>query len=202
AAHALAQFGGGLHHRRKVLKHVVRPAGIDQAARIPRRAFRQPRIERAAPGAAYDVDVLGRIAARAHRPDHFLEVGRIDIVVHHHDKAAEIGAGLAARGEQRRLLRVAGERLLDRDDVEHARAAGFVHPDAFHAAEAGALDFVPDHAGLHYALGIREVRRRHHRAGEAENRIVAVIDALDAHHGLLAAAAGVVAGELAERPFG
>src|SRR3989449_9855629 len=84
----------------------------------------------------------------------------------------------------RSLLRMAGVGLLDRDDVEHARAARLVDPHAAHAGEAGALDLVPDHAGLHDALGVREVRRRQHRAGEAEDRVVAVIDALDAHHRL------------------
>src|SRR5690349_3635831 len=70
--HLLAQLGGRLNDRREILEHFVRPAGVDQPARIPGRAFRQPRVERSAPGAADDVDVLGRIAARAHRPDYFL----------------------------------------------------------------------------------------------------------------------------------
>ena len=58
----------------------------------------------------------------------------IDVVVHHHDEAAEIGAGLAVRREHRRLARVAGIGLLDGDDVEHAGAAEFVAP---HAGDAG-----------------------------------------------------------------
>src|SRR3954470_5800395 len=97
---------------------------------------------------------------------------------------------------------MAGERLLDGDDVEHARATCFVHPHAFHPGETRALHFIPDHAGLHHALGVRKVGWWHHRAGEAEDRLVAVIDALDPHYGLFPAAAGVVAGEFAHRAFG
>src|SRR6266404_7587725 len=197
--HLAAQLVGRLYHRRKVLEHFERPAGVDDGARVPGHAFGKTRIERPAPGAAQDVDVLGRVAARAHRPQHLVEVRRVDVVVDDHHEAAEVGARLAACGEQRRLLRVAGVGLLDRDDVEHARAARLVHPHAAHAGEAGALDLVPDHAGLHDALGVRKVGGWHHRTGEAEDRVVAVIDALDAHHRLLAAPAGVIAGELAER---
>ena len=69
------------------------------------------------------------------------------------------------------------------------------------AGEAGALDLVPDHAGLHHAFGEREVGRRLHRRGDRQDRIVAVIDALDVHQRLRARRRGVVAGELAERAF-
>src|SRR4051812_6194493 len=95
-----------------------------------------------------------------------------------------------------------GVGLLDRDDVEHACAAWLVHPDALHTGQARALDLVPDHSRLHDALRIRKVRGRHHRAREPEDRIVAMVDALDAYDRLLRATAGVVAGELAERTFG
>src|SRR5437016_8197350 len=200
--HLAAQLVRGLYHRREILEHLEGPAGVDDRARVPGDALRQTRIERPAPGAAQDVDVLGRVAARAHRPEDLVEVRRVDVVVDDHHEAAEVGARLAACGQQRRLLRMAGVGLLDRDDVEHARAARLVHPHAAHAGEAGALDLVPDHARLHDALGVREVRRRQHRAGEAEDRVVAVIDALDAHHRLRAAPAGVIAGELAERALG
>src|SRR5438309_6323929 len=101
-----------------------------------------------------------------------------------------------------RLPRMAGIRLLDGDDVEHARTARLVPPHALHARQPGALDLVPDHAGFHDALRIRKIRWRDHRTCKAEDRVVAVIDALDAHHRLPAAPAGVVAGELAERALG
>ena len=65
--------------------------------------------------------------------------------------------------------------------------------------EPGGLDLVPDHAGLHDALGEGDVGRRPHRRGHGQDRVVAMIDAADAHDRLLAHVAGVVAGELAER---
>src|SRR5260221_1859564 len=46
----------------------------------------------------------------------------------------EIGTRLAAGCQQPGLARMAGIGLLDGDDVEHARAAEFVHP---HAGDAG-----------------------------------------------------------------
>src|SRR5262245_8829733 len=144
---------------------------------------------------------FGRIAARAHRPHHVEQVGRIDILVDHDDEAPEIGGRLAAGRQQPRLARMAGIGLLDGDDVEHARAAEFVHPHAGDPGQARALDLVPDHAGLHHAFAEGEIGRRAHRRGDAEDRIVAIIDALDLHQRLLARARGVITRELAERSF-
>src|SRR5438034_7912721 len=149
-----AQLRGGFHYRREFAEHLERAAGIDQPARVPGHALRQARVERAAPVLADEVDVLGRIAARAHRPHHFIQIGRVDVLVHHHDEAPEVRARLAARREHRGLLRMPGVSLLDRDHVEHAGAADLVHPDAAHTAQPGALDLIPDHAGLHHALRV------------------------------------------------
>src|SRR5215471_15309326 len=89
--------------------------------------------------------------------------------------------------------------LLDGDDVEHAGAAEFVTPNPTHPRQARTLDLIPDHPGLHHALAEREVRRRTHRGGDAEHRIVAVINAPHPHHRLLAGARRVIAGKFAER---
>src|SRR6185503_3450727 len=85
--YVLAQLGRGAHHRRKLPEHLPRPARVDDGARVPRDALRQARVERAAPVAPDEVDVLGGIAARAHRPQHLVEVGGIDVVVHHDHEA-------------------------------------------------------------------------------------------------------------------
>src|SRR5437879_4615997 len=58
--HLAAQLVRGLYHRREILEHLEGPAGVDDRARVPGDAIRQTRIERPAPGAAQDVDVLGR----------------------------------------------------------------------------------------------------------------------------------------------
>src|SRR5262249_56847950 len=60
---------------------------------------------------------------------------------------------------------------------------------------------VPDHAGLHHAFAEGEIGRRAHRRGDTEDRIVAVIDALDLHQWLLAWARSVITRELAEWSF-
>src|SRR5262249_61011884 len=58
-------------------------AGVDDHARVATVgvAVVAHRVERRAPAAVDDVDLLARIAARAHRPDHVVEVGRIDVLV-------------------------------------------------------------------------------------------------------------------------
>ncbi len=64
-------------------------------------------IERPAPAAAEDVDVLLRFAAGRHGPDHVVGVRRIDIIVDDHHETAEIGAGVALRCDHRGLLGMA-----------------------------------------------------------------------------------------------
>ena len=56
----------------------------------------------------------------AHGPEDVVHIVDVDIVVDHHDVAAEIGAGLALRGDHRGLLGVAGIALLDRDRGEES----------------------------------------------------------------------------------
>src|SRR5260221_9962719 len=113
----------------------------------------------------------------------------------------EIGTRLAAGCQQPGLARMAGIGLLDGDDVEHARAAEFVHPHAGDAGQSRALDLAPDHAGLHHAFAEGEIRRRAHRRGDTEDRIVAVVDTLDLDQRLVARARGVITRELPERSF-
>src|SRR5262249_2346130 len=161
----------------------------------------QERIERARPGALDVLDIGYRIATGRHRPDHIIEIGRIDVGVDHHDPAARIVARVAAGHQHAGLLGVTRMQLLDRDYDEHADRACLMAPYALDAVEAGALDLVPDHARLHDALGERRVGRRPHRRRHGEDRIVAVIDTTHAHDRLIAHMARVIAGELAERSF-
>src|SRR5205085_10340836 len=74
-------------------------------------------------------------------------------------------------------------------------------PHAGDTRKAGALDLVPDHAGLHHAVGEREIRGRPHRRGDRDDRVIAPIDAPHMHDRLLAWARRIVAGELPERAF-
>src|SRR5262249_31164322 len=61
-----------------------RDAGVDDHARIAPVGLGvvAHRVERRAPSAVDDIDLIARIAARAHGPDHVAEVGRVDVVVH------------------------------------------------------------------------------------------------------------------------
>ena len=159
------------------------------------------RIERRAPAAVDDVDLIARVAARAHRPDHVVEVGRVDVVVDHDGPAIVVGAGVAVRGHHRGLLGVAAVQRLDRDHQHEAAAAGLMRPYALHAGDAGGLELVPDRTAAVGAEIEGVVVRRHRRDRADQDRIVAVHQRVDADRWLEVAAARVVAGPFAERAF-
>src|SRR5204862_24493 len=99
---------------------------------------------------------------------------------------------------ERRLPGVARVGLLDRDNVEEPPAAGLVTPDALHVRNPHLLDLVPDERGFRDALAEGVIRRWSAGSRAGEDRIVSVVDGLDAHKGLGALAAGVVARPLPE----
>src|SRR3954451_4405665 len=75
---------GGL---RELLEMLMRLACVDQdfrsvGARLGRKLAG---IEPGGPGGAQQVEILGRMAARAQRPQHVVHVGRVDVVVHRDD---------------------------------------------------------------------------------------------------------------------
>src|SRR2546427_9474297 len=88
--------------------------------------------------------------------------------------------------------------LLDCDDVEHARAARFMAPDTLYAAQPRALDLVPDHPGLHHALAVGEIRRRAHRRGHGQYRLLAGRDSPHPGHQWFSFFPGVEAAETAQ----
>src|SRR5712692_5238477 len=90
--HLLRQLRARARDHGEVLQSLERPAGIDDGARIGRALLVEQRIERAGPRAAHELDVIDGIAARAHRPHHVEQVGRVDVVIDHDHEAAEIGA--------------------------------------------------------------------------------------------------------------
>ena len=109
---------------------------------------------------------------------------------------------MALRGDEPRLLGVAGIHLGDGDGEPHATAARLVRPDAFHARHAGGFDLPPDVRGAIGAAVIGIVVRRHRRYCAEQDRILPVHEGVDADHWLLLQSTGVVAGPLAERTFG
>ena len=161
---------------------------------------RDPRVERAAPRVADDLDVVDRVARRRHRPEHVEGVGRVDVVVHHHDEPPQVGARLAGRGQQPGLLGVTGVGLLDRDDVEQPRRAGLVAPDALHPGQPRRARPRPRSS----PTSSRTCCRRSSTAGGSATRPSRSgrrggRSRLTRTTGWSLRAAGVVSGELAER---
>ena len=131
-----------------------------------------------------------------------IEVGDVDIVVDHDDIFRRIGRGAALRRDVPGLHRVAGIALLDRDAVEHARAADLVAPYLRDAGHAGIGDVLLDGGRAHHRAVARHlVWSAAHRRHAEHDRIVAVIDRLDVEHRAELGAAGIVAGPFAERAF-
>ena len=90
---------------------------------------------------------------------------------------------------------------LDRDHQHEAAAAGLVRPHALHARNAGRFELVPHRAAAVGAEIERVVVRRHRRDRAHQDRVVAIHQRVDPDRRLEIAAAGVVAGPFAERPF-
>jgi hypothetical protein len=130
-----------------------------------------------------------------------VDVGGIDVLVHRHDPATGIGAGLAIRSQHGRLLGVSWIHLLDGNDVEQTPGAGLVIPHALNAGKTGSLYLLPDHRRLDDPSRHGEVRRRPRGDRERHDRIVAMIDTPDLDDGLLACFARIVSHELAEWSF-
>ncbi len=155
---------------------------------------RNARIECRAPGIADDVGLLGRLAARRHRPHDVGEVGGVDIVVHHHDQAAHVAIGCR---DQRGALGVAVIALPQSHDGHELRD---VLPDADHIGDAAGFEIAPDAGGAQRQPEM-EARRLHGRRAE-QDRIVAVVDGRNLHHRAGALLRRKIARELAEGAFG
>ena len=141
--------------------------------------------------------------ARRHRPQHLVDVGRIDVVVDHDHVLAEIRACGALRGERHHLRCVPGVLLLDRDDRDAPARSFGDRPHALDARDAELLQIGPDARGAQRCPEEARLVRGaigHQRAGE--RRVRAVAQLLHAHERRRAARAAVVAGEFAEGAFG
>ena len=117
------QLAAGAARFRKLVTPFIRPRRVDDGARIETFfADGNARIERPAPAAPQDFDGVHRLGARADCPDDFLGVGDVDVFIDNDDVASEIGAGAALACDHRRLARVAGIALLDRQHCHEAAA--------------------------------------------------------------------------------
>src|SRR5207247_8476701 len=87
-------------------------------------------VERARPRARDDVDRFGRLAARAHRPEHLLEVHDVDVVVDDDRAATEVRPGVDARRGMSDLARGTRPSMAHASRIGHARAADHEQPPA------------------------------------------------------------------------
>src|SRR3989441_3230418 len=175
------------------------PRRVDDRARAEALLVRMDaRVERARPRARDDVDRLGGLAPRAHRPEHLLEIHDVDVVVDDHGVAAEIRPGVDARRGVPHLARVTRVALVDRDRVEQARAADLMAPHADDAGDRRGLDVAAETRAPHERAVERLLVGWHVRRRRENDRVVAVVDGMDAEDGLGALARRVIAGPLAE----
>src|SRR5262249_6950004 len=103
-------------------------------------------IERRAPAAVDDVQLIARIATRAHGPDHIIEVGWIDVIVDDDGPAIVISPGVAMGGHHAGLLGMAPVQRLDRDHQHEPAAAGLMGPHPLDATNARRFELIPDRA--------------------------------------------------------
>src|SRR5262249_30369507 len=137
----------------------------------------------------------------AHRPQHFIGVRGVDVVVDDDDPAVGIRAGVAGRGRGAGLFGVARVHLTDRDHRHQSTTAGFVRPDSYHTGHTGPLELVPDQRRTQRAAEKGVVVGRFARNTAEHDRIVAIQDRLDVDDRLRFATAGVIAGPFTERAF-
>src|SRR5581483_10410054 len=186
-------------HYRELVLPLERLRGVYYGPRAEALLVRRDdRVERAAPGAANDVNVARRLAAGGQRPQHLVGVVDVHVLVYHDHVAPQVRARATLRRHVRRLLRVARVALADADDDEEPPGRR-MDAHALHVGHARRLHLVPDGRRAQQpaeALGLRRglERRRAH-----QDRVVAVVERLHADHWLGPAGAGVVAGPLAER---
>src|SRR5260221_988042 len=174
-------------------------AGVDDDAGVARVLVAVGHgIERGAPASPQHLDVLARIEPRAHRPDHLVHVGRIDVVVDHNHPAVRVSAGVALRCDQAGLLGMAAVHLLDGDGEPKPAAARLMGPHAPDLRNAGGFELVPHRTAPVGAAIEGVVVGRHAGHGAEQHRIIAVPEGLDADRRLALLAARVIAGPLAE----
>src|ERR1051325_9806935 len=110
------QLGARAGDDRKFVAPLVRARRVDQRARAEALLLaRDRRVERAAPAAVDDLDRARRVAARAERPDDFVGLRDVNVVVDHDDVAPEVRPGAALARDHRGLAGVAGIALADRE---------------------------------------------------------------------------------------
>src|SRR5882724_6923698 len=92
--------------------------------------------------------------------------------------------------------------LFNRNHVEEAADPGLEGPDSFDVRQSTLFDAVPHLCGANHSLGERIIRWRPARPRDAQDRIVAIIDAFDPKHGRVFHLGAVVTEPLPKRSIG
>src|SRR5579862_1517891 len=122
---------------------LIRNTCVHDYARVVVTIVEDHRIDLAAPALSHNLEILFRIAPRAHRPDHFLKPSWVDITVDHDRPAVPISDGNHLARQNSSLPGMSEIPLLDADHVKAASRPGFVNPDSCNLRNGSLLESIP-----------------------------------------------------------
>ena len=177
-------------------------AGIDQSlgtvGPFLRRILRGIEIGR--PGGAQYIDVGGGIRARGHRPQHLVNVGRIDVLINDNDVLGVVGARRNLGGQRSGLGGVPGITLLNRNGGGPEPPGRFrERENALNSGDPQPFEIGPDSSGTNDAEQQTLLAGgvvRHQRA--SQNGIAAVAHAFHIDNGRSGFGPSIIPGELPE----
>src|SRR3990172_3592206 len=172
---------------RKLFQIFMFLAGIDQSlgtvGPFLRRILRGIEIGR--PGGAQYIDVGGGIRARGHRPQHLVNVGRIDVLINDNDVLGVVGARRKLGGQRSGLGGVPGITLLNRNGGGPEPPGRFrERENALNSGDPQPFEIGPDSSGTNDAEQQTLLAGgvvRHQRA--SQNGIAAVAHAFHIDNG-------------------
>ena len=131
----LSELGTGTADPGEVLDGFKRLTGFNHGARgeAARTVSGTDGVIAGSHTAGDDLDGSCRIGSCTKGPQDLEGIGGVDVIVHHDGVAIGVQGSLALRGDQACLTGVAGELLLNGNDVEHTGTACRMAPDSFHA---------------------------------------------------------------------
>src|ERR687892_1297748 len=106
------------------------------------------RVKPGAPSVAQNIDVVNRVATAAHRPNHLIHVGWIDIFVDRDDPLRIISTAGHLGSESECLCSMAGVTLLERNSGHtKATGGGWMRVDSLDSRDAEFVEVIPDTRG-------------------------------------------------------
>src|SRR4029077_3183794 len=124
------------------------------------------------------------------------------VVIDHHHESAVVSAAHDLGREKERLARMTGVGLFDGNYIEQTTDAGLEGPDSLDVRQSSFFDAVPYLGRANHSLGERIIGGGAAGTGDAQYRVVAIMDPLDSEYGCVAHPGAMVAKPLAERAVG